>query len=85
MDAQLLQQCGHRTVRRFGRAAAAVLGTNRIAYLYRSTVRVRDLERGTLRTIPWPIHARPTIALADRRVLISEPKPGGGYAIYEDR
>ncbi|MCW3046208.1 MAG: hypothetical protein JWO74_492 [Solirubrobacterales bacterium] len=81
-EAQWLQRCGHPERQRFGRNASAVLGVDRVAYLHGASVRVRDLRHGTVRSIPWPTRSRPVIALAGRRLIVSEPTPDGKYVIY---
>jgi hypothetical protein len=77
-----LQRCGHRERQRFGRNASAVLGVDRVAYLHGATVRVRNPRHATVRSIPWPTRSRPVIALAGRRLVVSEPASDGNYIIY---
>jgi hypothetical protein len=83
-ETQWLQRCGHRDRQRFGRNARAVLGTDRVAYLHGATVRVRDLRHRTVTSIPWPTRSRPVIALAGRRLVVSEPTPDDKYIIYAE-
>jgi hypothetical protein len=76
--------CGHRE-RHFGRNVSAVLGIDRVAYLYGAAVRVRDLRDGTVRSIPWPAPSSPVFAFAGRRLVVSEPESDGKYVIYAER